>query len=106
MAWVDWNLELLTPSCCELSFGSSPLLLGSGKLGTPFERIQRAKASIWEPGAWALAGPPAFDAPPGPVDDGLPPHAAASRARATPVKMETAVRAVALFMPEVLRPGG
>jgi len=77
-------LELLTPSCCELSFGSPPLLLGSGKLGTPFERMQRAKASIWELGDWALAGPPTFGEPPGPVDDGPPPHAA-SRARATAV---------------------
>jgi hypothetical protein len=37
-------VETLTPSCCGLSFWITPLLLGSGKFGTPFERKHRAKA--------------------------------------------------------------
>jgi hypothetical protein len=48
--------------------------------------MQREKAS-----AWAFVDPPAFDDPAEPVDDGLPPHAAISRARTA---MATMVRAV------------
>ena len=39
--WAAWNWELLTPSCCGVTFGNAPLLLGSGKFGTPWERMQR-----------------------------------------------------------------
>jgi hypothetical protein len=35
-----WNRESLTPSSCELVFGIAPLLAGSGKPGTPWERMQ------------------------------------------------------------------
>jgi len=49
--------------------------------------MQREKASCWE-----LVDPPAFDEPP--VDDGLPLHAAASRARLAVAMMAVAVRAV------------
>jgi hypothetical protein len=66
--------------------------MGSGKAGTPCERMQWEKATALELAAWALTGPPAFDEPPEPVDDGLPPHAAASRARAA-VAMAATVRA-------------
>jgi hypothetical protein len=34
-----WNRELLTPSCCALVLGSPPPLGGSGKFGTPLERM-------------------------------------------------------------------
>jgi hypothetical protein len=44
--------------------------------------MQWEKATAVELAAWELAGPPAFDEPPGPVDDVLLPHAAVSRARA------------------------
>jgi len=64
----------------------------------------------WEKASSAeLADPPAFDEPPGPVDEELPLHAAASRARAV-VMMAAAVRAAGGmgigFMSAVLRPGG
>jgi len=62
---------------------------GSGKFGTLCERMHWEKASSWE-----FADPPAFDEPPGPVDDGLPLHAAASRTRAAAAMMAAAVRAV------------
>jgi hypothetical protein len=32
--------ESLTPNCCAVPFGIVPLLLGSGKLDTPWERMQ------------------------------------------------------------------
>jgi hypothetical protein len=38
--WAVWSWEPLTPSCCASAFGTSPLLGGSGKFGTPFERMQ------------------------------------------------------------------
>jgi hypothetical protein len=38
--WVAWSWELLTPICCALAFGTCPLLVGSGKFGTPWERMQ------------------------------------------------------------------
>ena len=80
--WAAWSWEVLTPTCCGVTLGTPPLLVGSGKAGTPCERMQWEKATAWELAAWELAGPPAFDEPPGPVDDGLLPHAAVSRARA------------------------
>ena len=43
--WADWNWELLTPSCCRLTLGIAPLLSGSGKFGTPLERMHVANAS-------------------------------------------------------------
>src|SRR6266436_8082872 len=61
-----------------------------GKFGTPCERMHREKASSWE-----SCGPPACDEPPEPVDDVLPLHAAASRARAVVAMMAAAVRAAA-----------
>ena len=36
---------LLTAICLSWLLGSTPLLLGSGKSGMPFERMQREKAS-------------------------------------------------------------
>src|ERR1700730_5218601 len=82
--WADWSWELLTPSCCEGSLGVAPLLSGSGKFGTPLERMQWEKAICRE-----FVDPPAFDEPPG-----LPLHAAASSARPTMAIMAAAVRAV------------
>jgi hypothetical protein len=99
-----WYRELLTSSCCAP--GNFALLApgrGSGKFATPCERTHWAKASSWE-----FADPPAFDEPPGSVDDGLPLlddglpllddgpplHATASRARAAVAMMAVAVRAV------------
>ena len=46
--------------------------MGSGKFGTPWERMQREKASGWAVGDWEVVDPDAA---------GEPPHAAASRAR-------------------------
>jgi hypothetical protein len=69
-------------------FGQTPLLLGSGKFGTPLERMQREKASGWESTDWVFVGPPAFDVP---VEGGLPPHAAASRARTAVTTMAAAL---------------
>jgi hypothetical protein len=43
--WAAWNCELLTPSCCRGIFGIEPLLAGSGKARTPWERMHREKAS-------------------------------------------------------------
>jgi hypothetical protein len=83
---------VLTPTCCGVTLGTPPLLVGSGKADTPCERMQWEKATALELAAWELAGPPAFDEPPGPVDDGLLAHAAVSRARAA-ATMAAAVRA-------------
>jgi hypothetical protein len=55
--------------------------------------MQWEKATALELAAWELTGPPAFDEPPGPVDDGLPLHAAASMARVAAAMMAAAVRA-------------
>jgi hypothetical protein len=38
--WAVWYRESLTPNCCAVPFGIVPLLSGSGKLGTPWERMQ------------------------------------------------------------------
>ena len=38
--WAVWYWESPTPNCCAVPFGIVPLLLGSGKLGTPWERMQ------------------------------------------------------------------
>ena len=40
--WAAWYWELLTPSCCGFPavFETAPLLSGSGKFGTPWERMQ------------------------------------------------------------------
>src|ERR1700722_19844011 len=103
--------DLLTPSCSRACLENAPLLLGSGKFGTPWARTHRAKASACETNA--------DDAPPVPVDDGLPrddglppepadelpPHAA-SRARPMVVMMMAAAVRVAGsmgigFMPAV-----
>jgi len=45
--WPAWTLELLAPSCCEVSLdlSNAPLLFGSGQFRTPWERMQRAKAT-------------------------------------------------------------
>jgi hypothetical protein len=70
-----------------------PLLPGSGKFGTPRARTQWEKASaFWEFVDGKVAGPPAFGEPPEPAD-GLPLHAAASRARPAVAMMAAAVRA-------------
>src|SRR5262249_23253596 len=72
--------ELLTPSCCAV--GNFPLLDGSGKFGTPVERMHREKATSW-----------AFADPAEPADDGPPPHAATSRTRPAAAMMAAPVRA-------------
>ncbi|MGH2928897.1 MAG: hypothetical protein ACRDL8_11900 [Solirubrobacteraceae bacterium] len=57
--------------------------------------MQREKAiSEWGLVDWELVDPPAFDEPPEPADDGLPLHAAASRARAAVAMTAAAVRAL------------
>jgi hypothetical protein len=95
--WATWNRELPTPTCCGVTFGTPPLLVGSGKSGTPCERMQREKATA----DGESADPPALGEPPGSAEDGLPLHAAASSARpAVAMSMGTG------FMPAVLRPGG
>jgi hypothetical protein len=48
--------------------------------------------AYWIP-IWEFADLPAFDEPLEPVDDGLPPHAAASRTRAAVATIAAAVRA-------------
>src|SRR5437762_9125200 len=76
--WADSNSELLTPSCCGPTFGRAPLLSGSGKFGTPCERMQREKAR-----GLADAGPlgeEATSATPG-LPEPLRVQAAASRVR-------------------------
>ena len=85
--------DLLTPSCSSACLENAPLLLGSGKFGTPWARTHRAKASTCETNADGALGAPVADGlPPEPVDE-LPPHAA-SRARPTvAMMMATAVRA-------------
>src|SRR5215472_16992890 len=74
-----WYRELLTPSCWAL--GNFPLPDGSGKFGTPFERMHREKATSWVSAEL-----------PEPADDGLPPHAA-TRTRPTAAMMAAPVRA-------------
>src|SRR6266704_3212614 len=67
---------------------------GSGKFGTPWERMQPEKAStFWELVDGEVAGPPAFGEPPAPAEDGLL-HAAASRARPAVAMIAAAARAV------------
>lgn len=73
---------MLTPSCCGLTLGIAPLLSGSGKFDTPRERMQAEKASGLGD-AELRADPSARGGPSEPdEDDGLPPQAAASRAKA------------------------
>jgi hypothetical protein len=55
--------------------------------------MQWEKATVLEFAAWELTGPPAFDEPPEPVDDGPPPHATASKTRTAVAMMAAAVRA-------------
>ncbi len=59
--WAGWNRGLLTRGT-TLSFGISPLLLGSGKLDSPWERMQPEKASAplccADPTEVVEAGPP------------------------------------------------
>jgi hypothetical protein len=43
--WAAWSWGLLTPSWCGVSLGIPPVLLGSGKFDTLWERMQREKAS-------------------------------------------------------------
>jgi len=35
-----WSWELLTPTCCRLTLGIAPPLVGSGNAGTPWVRMQ------------------------------------------------------------------
>ena len=91
--WATRNWELLTPTCCGVTLGTPPLRVESGKAGTPCARMQWEKATVLEFAAWELTGPTAFDEPPEPVDDGLPPHAAVSRTRTAVAMMPAAVRA-------------
>jgi hypothetical protein len=53
------------------------------------------KASGWEFTDWVFVDPPESDVPPEPVDDGLPPHADASRARTAVATMAATVRELA-----------
>jgi hypothetical protein len=55
--------------------------------------MQWEKATVLEFAARELTGPSAFDEPPEPVDDELPPHAAASKTRTAGAMMAAAVRA-------------
>jgi hypothetical protein len=93
-----WYWEPLTPSCCAP--GNFLLLDGSGKFGTPFERMHWAKASSEGPD-----DAPAFGEPLDPVDEGLLLHAAASRTSAVAAVLATAIRMRIGFMPAGLRPG-
>ena len=108
--------DLLTPSSTSACLENAPLLLGSGKFGTPWARTHRAKASTCETYADDAPPAPVDDAllvrvddgrPPEPVDE-LPPQAV-SRARPAVAMMTAAVRAAGRmgigFMPAVLRPG-
>jgi hypothetical protein len=63
---------------------------GSGKSGTPWPRTQREKASSCEANAEDAPLVPVDGGLP--VDDGLPLHADASRARAAVAMMAAAVR--------------
>jgi hypothetical protein len=76
-------------------FGHDPLLLGSGKFGTPLERMQWEKASSWAFTDWVFVDPPPFGEPPEAVDDGPPPHAATTRTRTAVAVMAATVRALA-----------
>jgi hypothetical protein len=38
--WATWNRGLLTPTCRGVTLGTPPLRAGSGKSGTPCERMQ------------------------------------------------------------------
>ena len=54
-----WKRRLPAASSTWL-FGHTPLLSGSGKFGTPSERMQWEKASGWEIGDWELGEPAAL----------------------------------------------
>src|SRR5258708_25915307 len=62
--WAAWSWELLTPSACASALGTCPLLAGSGKVGTPWERMQDEQATA----DGELDDPAAFGEPPEPVD--------------------------------------
>src|SRR4029077_1106450 len=57
--WAAWNREVLTPTCCGVTLGTPPRLAGSGKSGTPWERMHWEKATAWE-----LTSPTVVDEPP------------------------------------------
>jgi hypothetical protein len=82
--WATWNWGLLARGT-TLSLGIVPLLLGSGKLDTPWERMQPEKASAplscADPAEVVEEGPP-------------PPHPQTSRARPAVAMITAAVRAV------------
>src|SRR5580704_10110855 len=83
-AWVAalyW--ELLAASWFRVALGNPPLLLGSGKFGTPRERTHWAYVSSWEFADREFVDPPAFVEPPEPVDDGLALHAVSRAVTAT-----------------------
>src|SRR5262249_38805120 len=84
-AWAAWNRELLTPSCCGDGFGTAPPPPGSGKFGTPCERMQRETASAPLPCA-DDAGVP-FEPSCATLLRGEPPHPAATRAAAAAAAM-------------------
>ncbi|MGH3261005.1 MAG: hypothetical protein ACRDNS_03315, partial [Trebonia sp.] len=64
-------------------------------LGTPWERMQPEKATVFElvDRELELVDRPAFDAPSEPVADGPPPHAVARRTRTAVAMTAAAVRA-------------
>ncbi len=82
-------------------------LPGSGKFGTPWERMQWEKLTAGE-----LAAPAAFDEPPGPAADGLPLQAAAGQGQGGGGEEAAAFASAPAdgtgigFMLAVLRPGG
>jgi hypothetical protein len=85
--------ELLTPSCCAVSFWMTPLPLGSGKFGTPCERMHWEKASgLFDAKMLGDEDPPPEDeatlATPGVFE---PLHAAISRARPAAAMMAPAL---------------
>lgn len=108
--WAAWYRELLAASWLRVTLLKTPLLLGSGKFGTPFERMQWEKASAPFCCAGAAGGVEDFCVVFEPTCATWLPgallHAGDSRASPAMAMIAAAVRAVVRFMPVVLRPGG
>src|SRR6185437_11216107 len=95
--WAVRKRESLTPTCCGVTLGTPPRLAGSGKSGTPCDRMQREKATAWEFAVRELTTAPA--------DGGRPPQAA-DRTRTAAVMMAATAVAGTGFMPAVSRRTG
>jgi hypothetical protein len=89
--WATRNWGLLARGI-TLSLGIWPLLLGSGKLDTPWERMQREKASA--PFACADAAEVVEEEEEEEEEDPAPPHPQTSRTRPPTAMMAAAARAV------------